>query len=287
MKNRWANSWFALCSMCAFFEMCRFGKEDETLKILAVGDIVGENGVKKLKEELPKIRQKNSIDFCIVNGENAAGGMGITTKIFNEMLNLKVDVITMGNHTWGKKDIFSFIDHPQIIRPANYSAGVVGKGMGIYNCKGKKIAVINLIGRTDMNVLSENPFLVAKDLVDKVKNNVDIIMVDFHAEATAEKIAMGYFLDGKVTAVYGTHTHVQTADEKILENGTAYITDIGMTGPYKSVIGMDADASIKRFVTSLPERYKLAEGKCKLNGCIFDINDETCRVEQITRLNIK
>ncbi|CDA16031.1 putative uncharacterized protein [Clostridium sp. CAG:571] len=264
-----------------------FGKEDETLKILAVGDIVGENGVKKLKEELPKIRQKNSIDFCIVNGENAAGGMGITTKIFNEMLNLKVDVITMGNHTWGKKDIFSFIDHPQIIRPANYSAGVVGKGMGIYNCKGKKIAVINLIGRTDMNVLSENPFLVAKDLVDKVKNNVDIIMVDFHAEATAEKIAMGYFLDGKVTAVYGTHTHVQTADEKILENGTAYITDIGMTGPYKSVIGMDADASIKRFVTSLPERYKLAEGKCKLNGCIFDINDETCRVEQITRLNIK
>ena len=264
-----------------------FGKEDETLKILAVGDIVGENGVKKLKEELPKIRQKNSIDFCIVNCENAARGMGITTKIFNEMLNLKVDVITMGNHTWGKKDIFSFIDHPQIIRPANYSAGVVGKGMGIYNCKGKKIAVINLIGRTDMNVLSENPFLVAKDLVDKVKNNVDIIMVDFHAEATAEKIAMGYFLDGKVTAVYGTHTHVQTADEKILENGTAYITDIGMTGPYKSVIGMDADASIKRFVTSLPERYKLAEGKCKLNGCIFDINDETCRVEQITRLNIK
>ena len=264
-----------------------FGKEDETLKILAVGDIVGENGVKKLKEELPKIRQKNSIDFCIVNGENAAGGMGITTKIFNEMLNLKVDVITMGNHTWGKKDIFSFIDHPQIIRPANYSAGVVGKGMGIYNCKGKKIAVINLIGRTDMNVLSENPFLVAKDLVDKVKNNVDIIMVDFHAEATAEKIAMGYFLDGKVTAIYGTHTHVQTADEKILENGTAYITDIGMTGPYKSVIGMDVDASIKRFVTSLPERYKLAEGKCKLNGCIFDINDETCRVEQVTRLNIK
>ena len=264
-----------------------FGKEDETLKILAVGDIVGENGVKKLKEELPKIRQKNSIDFCIVNGENAAGGMGITTKIFNEMLNLKVDVITMGNHTWGKKDIFSFIDHPQIIRPANYSAGVVGKGMGIYNCKGKKIAVINLIGRTDMNVLSENPFLVAKDLVDKVKNNVDIIMVDFHAEATAEKIAMGYFLDGKVTAVYGTHTHVQTADEKILENGTAYITDIGMTGPYKSVIGMDADASIKRFVTSLPERYKLADGNCMLNGCIFEINDENCKTEKIERIIVK
>lgn len=264
-----------------------FGKEDETLKILAVGDIVGENGVKKLKEELPKIRQKNSIDFCIVNGENAAGGMGITTKIFNEMLNLKVDVITMGNHTWGKKDIFSFIDHPQIIRPANYSAGVVGKGMGIYNCKGKKIAVINLIGRTDMNVLSENPFLVAKDLVDKVKNNVDIIMVDFHAEATAEKIAMGYYMDGKYTIVYGTHTHVQTADEQMLEKGTAYITDIGMTGPKKSVIGMDVGVSFKRFVTSLPERYKLADSEAMINGCVFKINDETNRTEEIIRINTK
>ena len=257
------------------------------MKVLAVGDIVGSAGINELKLRLKEIKEKENIDFTIVNGENSAEGMGITEKNFKDITSLGVDCITMGNHTWGKKDIFSFIDHPQIIRPANYSAGVVGKGMGIYNCKGKKIAVINLIGRTDMNVLSENPFLVAKDLVDKVKNNVDIIMVDFHAEATAEKIAMGYFLDGKVTAVYGTHTHVQTADEKILENGTAYITDIGMTGPYKSVIGMDVDASIKRFVTSLPERYKLAEGKCKLNGCIFDINDETCRVEQVTRLNIK
>lgn len=138
-----------------------------------------------------------------------------------------------------------------------------------------------------MNVLSENPFLVAKDLVEKLKDNTDIIIVDFHAEATAEKIAMGYFLDGKVTILYGTHTHVQTADEKILEKGTAYITDIGMTGPSKSVIGMDVDASIKRFVTSLPERYKLAEGSCLFNGCIFEINDETCRVENILRINVK
>ncbi len=138
-----------------------------------------------------------------------------------------------------------------------------------------------------MNVLSENPFLVAKDLVEKLKDNADIIIVDFHAEATAEKIAMGYFLDGKVTILYGTHTHVQTADEKILEKGTAYITDIGMTGPSKSVIGMDVDASIKRFVTSLPERYKLAEGNCSFNGCIFEINDETCRVENILRINSK
>lgn len=202
------------------------------------------------------------------------------------MLSLKIDAITMGNHTWGKKDIFTFIDHPKLIRPANYSKGVVGKGFGIYECKGKKIAVINLIGRTDMNVLSENPFLVVEDLINKIKEKVDIIIVDFHAEATAEKIAMGYFLDGKVTVMYGTHTHVQTADEKILKKGTAYITDIGMTGPKYSVIGMDIEASIKRFVTSLPERYKLAEGECILNGCIFEINDDNCTVENITRINI-
>lgn len=257
------------------------------VKILAVGDIVGENGVSKLKQELPQIMLKENIDFVIVNAENSAGGMGITTKIFENLLKLKVDVITMGNHTWGKKDIFTFIDHPQLIRPANYSKGVVGKGYGIYNCKNKKIAVINLIGRTDMNVLSENPFTVASELVEDLKEKTDMIIVDFHAEATAEKIAMGLYLDGKITALYGTHTHVQTADEQILDNGTAYITDIGMTGPRKSVIGMDPEASIKRFVTSLPERYKLAEGNCIFNACIFEINDETCRVEKINRIFIR
>ena len=255
------------------------------MKVLAVGDIVGENGVKKLKQVLPKLIEDESIDFCIVNGENSAGGMGITKKIFQDMLNLNVNVITMGNHTWGKKDIFTFIDHPKLIRPANYSKGVVGKGYGIYECKGKKIGVINLIGRTDMNILSENPFLVVEDIINKIKEKTDIIIVDFHAEATAEKIAMGYFLDGKVTAIYGTHTHVQTADEQILENKTAYITDIGMTGPKKSVIGMDVDVSIKRFVTSLPERYKLADGNCIFNGCIFEVNDSNCHVEKIKRVN--
>lgn len=254
------------------------------MRILTIGDIVGENGVKKFKEELPKIRNEENIDFIIVNAENSAGGMGITTKIFNDLLNLNVDVITMGNHTWGKKDIFSFIDHPKLIRPANYSKGVVGHGYGIYKCKDKKIGVIDLIGRTDMNVLSDNPFSKVNEIVDKIKNECDIIFVEFHAEATAEKIAMGSFLDGKVTAIYGTHTHVQTADEQILNNGTAYITDIGMTGPINSVIGMDKDASIKRFVTSLPERYKLADGKCMLNGCIFEINDENCRVIDINRI---
>mgnify|MGYP000095153489 CR=1 FL=1 len=254
------------------------------MKILTIGDIVGENGVKKFKEELPKIKQEENIDFIIVNAENSAGGMGITIKIFNELLNMNVDVITMGNHTWGKKDIFSFIDHPKLIRPANYSKGVVGKGYGIYKCKDKKIAVIDLIGRTDMNVLSDNPFTIAQEIIEKIKNECDMIFVEFHAEATAEKIAMGNFLDGKITAIYGTHTHVQTADEQIFNRGTAYITDIGMTGPIDSVIGMDKEASIKRFVTSLPERYKLADGKCMLNGCIFEVDDEKCRVININRI---
>jgi len=190
------------------------------MNILVVGDLVGECGFNKLSEEIDKIRKENAIDFVIVNGENVAEGMGINKKLFEGILKLGTDVITMGNHTWGKRDIFSFIDNPKLIRPANYPEGVCGKGYGIYDCKGKKIAVINLIGRTDMNVLSENPFLICNKIVEKIKDKVDIIIVDFHAEATAEKIAMGYYLDGKVTAVYGTHTHVQTADEKILEKGT-------------------------------------------------------------------
>lgn len=253
------------------------------MKVLAVGDIVGENGLKKLKETLPQLVESENIDFVIVNAENSAGGMGITKQIFQDLVALKVDAITMGNHTWGKKDIFSFIDHPKMIRPANYSKGVVGKGYRVYECKGKKIAVINLIGRTDIGVLSENPFLVVDGLLKEIQ--ADYIFVDFHAEATAEKIAMKYYLDGKVTAVFGTHTHIQTADEEVTNLGTGYITDIGMTGPTESVIGMDVQVSIKRFVTSLPERYKLAEGKCELNGCIFEIDDENGRTKKVVRLN--
>ena len=252
------------------------------MKILAVGDLVGECGLNILKQTLPKIRKEKNIDFVIVNAENVASGMGITAKDFNELLNLKVDVITMGNHTWAKKDIFTFIDNPKLLRPANYSKGVVGKGIGIYECKNKKIAVMNLIGRTDMHVLSENPFTVAQELLDEVK--ADIKIIDFHAEATAEKIALGYYLDGKVTAIFGTHTHVQTADEKILPNGTAYITDIGMTGPKYSVIGMNIQSSIKRFETALPERYKIAEGDCILNAVVFDIDEKTSKVKEIKRI---
>lgn len=257
------------------------------MKILAVGDLVGESGVKKLKEILPNIKKEKQIDFCIVNAENAAGGMGITISIFNELQRLNIDAITMGNHTWGKKDIFTFIDDEKINRPANYSRGVVGKGYHIYNCKDKKICVISLIGRTDIGVQSDNPFTKMEDILEEVKERADYIIVDFHAEATAEKIAMKYFLDGKVTFLFGTHTHVQTADEEITKKGTAYITDIGMTGPINSVIGMDIEASVKRFVTSLPERYKLADGDCMFNGCIIDINDENGRVTSIERIYIK
>ncbi len=254
------------------------------MKILAIGDLIGNSGIQELKKQLGKIRQEEQIDFVIVNGENAAEGMGITQKNFQDILALDVDVITMGNHTWGKKDIFKFIDHPKLIRPANYPKGVVGKGYNIYTCQNKNIAVINLIGRVDINVLSENPFIRAKEIVEKLQPEADMILVDFHAEATAEKIAMGYFLDGKVTAVYGTHTHVQTADESILPKGTAYITDIGMTGPKYSVIGMDISASLKRFETTLPERYKIATGECILNAVIFDIEDSNNRVKDIKRL---
>lgn len=257
------------------------------MKILAVGDIVGKTGVQMLKYKLPKILKEYDIDFVIVNGENAADGMGLTEKLYKEILSVGTDVVTMGNHTWAKKDIFSFIEDEKIIRPANYPDNNPGKGYRIFECKNKKIAVINLIGRVTMSVLSENPFLEARKIIDSIKNTVDIIVIDFHAEATAEKIALAYYLEGDATIIFGTHTHVQTADEQILENGTAYITDIGMTGPKVSVIGMDTKVSIKRFETSLPEKYRIAEGEGILNACVFDIDDYTNEAIGVQRIYIK
>ena len=257
------------------------------MRILAVGDIVGEAGVRKLKEQLPKLKKEKNIDFVVTNGENSAGGMGITEKNFKDIIEAGTNVITMGNHTWGKKEIFNFIEDARILRPANYPKGIPGKGKETYQCGNKKIVVMNLMGRVDINILTENPFLMAKDMVEEAQKEADIIIVDFHAEATAEKIAMGRYLDGKATIVFGTHTHVQTADEQILPNGTGYITDIGMTGPKDSVIGMDTQVSIKRFETALPEKYKLAEGECMLNAVIFEIDDETNKVKSIERENIK
>lgn len=254
------------------------------MKILAVGDLVGEIGLNKLKETLPNLIEAEKIDFVVVNVENVAGGMGITIKDFQTLDRMPIDVMTMGNHTWGKKDIFSFIDNPKILRPANYSIGVPGHGYHVYSCQGKNIAVVSLIGRTGMNVLSENPFTMMDNIITEIKETVDMIFVDFHAEATAEKIAMKYYLDGRVTGLFGTHTHVQTADEEVTSKGTGYITDLGMTGPKQSVIGMEVEASVKRFVTSLPERYKLATGKAILNGCIFEIDDVTCQTKNVYRI---
>ncbi|MCI8309720.1 MAG: TIGR00282 family metallophosphoesterase [Clostridia bacterium] len=255
------------------------------MNVLAVGDIVGRTGIDKLKEELPKIIKEYNINFTIVNGENAAEGMGLTEKMYKEILNAGANIVTMGNHTWAKKEIFNFIEDEKIIRPANYPNNNPGRGYQIIECDNKKIAVINFIGRTTMSVLSENPFLKAKEILNEIKEKVDLIFIDFHGEATAEKIAFSYFLDGEVTAVFGTHTHVQTADETILPKGTAFISDLGMTGPKYSVIGMDISASIKRFETSLPEKYKVADGKAKFNSIMFTVKDETNKVTKITRIN--
>lgn len=255
------------------------------MNILAIGDIVGNIGVKELQKRLPELKKQYNIDFCIVNGENSAEGMGITEKNFNDILKAGANCVTMGNHTWGKKEIFKFIDHPQLLRPINYPEGVCGKGYYIYTCNEKKIAVINAMGRAEINVQTENPFIIVKKVIDKIKNKVDMIFLDFHAEATAEKQAMGYFLDGEITAMFGTHSHVQTADEKILEKGTGYITDIGMTGPKVSVLGMNKEAALKRFLTALPEKYRVADGECILNGCVFKIDDSTNKVKQIIRIS--
>ena len=255
------------------------------MNILAVGDIVGTIGVKELQKRLQKIKSEYNVDFAIVNGENAAEGMGITLKNFKDILSAGADCVTMGNHTWGKKEIFSFIDEPKLIRPANYPKSVCGKGYNIYKCKDKKIAVINALGRAEISIMLDNPFEVVREIIQKIKPEVDIIMFDFHAEATAEKKAMAYYLDGEITAIFGTHTHTQTADEQILEKGTAFITDIGMTGPKNGVIGMDKDAALKRFTTSLPERYKIATGEAMFNSVLFAIDDNTNKVTKIVKIN--
>ena len=256
------------------------------MKILTIGDIVGKCGLQKLKEELPRIVKENEIDFVIVNGENAADGMGLLEKQYREILALGVDVVTMGNHTWAKKDIFNFIEDERIVRPANYSKNNPGKGYRILECKknGKKVAVINLIGRVTMGVLSDNPFTKSKEIIADIKNSVDIIVVDFHAEATAEKIALYNYLDGEANIIFGTHTHVQTADEQIINNMT-YITDAGFCGATDSVIGMEYATSLRRMTTLLPERYEVAVNPpCTINAVEVSIVDET--VTAIKRINV-
>ena len=258
------------------------------MNFLVIGDIVGKTGMEALKKHISNLKEQHNIDFTIVNGENSADGMGITKNILKDLYALGVDCITLGNHTWGKKDIFSFIDEEErIIRPANYAEGVCGKGSTLLNCKGKNIGVINLIGRVNTGGSYDSPFAAADREIEKLKEKgADFIVVDFHAEATAEKIALGYYLKDKVNIVFGTHTHVQTADEKIYDSGMGYITDVGMTGPVNSIIGMEINAAMKRFLTQIPERYTCADGPFMLNGVVFESDDNSKKVTKITRISL-
>jgi len=255
------------------------------MRILAIGDVIGSPGRNYLKEHLKEIKEKYQIDFIIANGENSSAGLGMEPKAANELFDAGVNAITLGNHTWRKRDILKIIDDPRIVRPINYLPNTAGCGCRIITFQEKKIAIINAVGRVYMEPVS-NPFVEVNKKVNEIKDTVDIIIVDFHAEATSEKIAMGYYLDGRVNVVYGTHTHVQTADEKILTKGTAYITDIGMTGPYESVIGADKHIVINTFTTEIPDRKPVAGGEAFFNGIIVEINNDTNRAESIKRLNI-
>ena len=254
------------------------------MKIMLVGDVVGRTGRKAFDRYTKELRQKYNVDMVIVNGENSAGGKGISRKSMDELLRGGADVITSGNHIWDNREVYRFIDQePYLVRPANYPQGAPGKGWCIYPFRSANVAVINLSGRAFMPDM-DCPFQKIEDILSEIGNEADIFVLDFHAETTSEKMAMGFYLDGRVQAVVGTHTHIQTSDARILPKGTGYITDLGMTGPKNSVIGMDIEASLKRFLTTLPERYKIATGECMFNGVIFDIDDNTNKAISVTRV---
>ncbi len=258
------------------------------MKILAIGDIVGERAVEELSKQLPEIIKQNQIDFTIVNGENAANGNGLTKELFDKIINAGAEVVTMGNHTWGKEEIYDFIEDNKIIRPANITKGIPGKGYTIIQKGNIKIAVINLIGRRMMEGVyySNNPFTTVEEILEKIEEDIKIIMVDFHAQSTGEKFNMAYFLEGRVSAVYGTHTHVQTADEMILPKGTAFITDLGMTGACLSDLGCDVENSIKRYLQDKPVEDIMSTNPIMINGCIFDIDETTGKAREIKRIHI-
>ena len=256
------------------------------MKFLIVGDVIGKPGRRVLSTQLEKIRQTFDIDAVVVNGENAAGGLGITREVCEEILALGVDVITTGNHVWDKKEILEYIgEQPRLLRPLNYPEGVPGRGSGIFESGNKKWAAINLSGRVFMSPL-DCPFQTVRKEVEYLKQFTSIIIVDFHAEASSEKVAMGWFLDGKVSCIFGTHTHVATADERILPQGTAYITDVGMTGAQDSVIGIEINEIIERFLKQMPFRYKVARHNLKLNGVVVEIDEDTGRALDIFRISI-
>lgn len=255
------------------------------MRLLMIGDIVGRPGRRAVKQNLPDLLADKKIDLVIANGENAAGGNGITREVAREMLSCGVDVITMGNHVWNQKESYTYIEkESRIIRPGNYPPGTPGRGAGIFKAKnGIDVGVVNISGRVFMQEL-DCPFRKADELVNGLKGKADIVIVDFHAEASSEKMAMGWYLDGRVSAVCGTHTHVQTADERVLPGGTAYISDVGMTGPADSVIGVKKELVIEKFITQMPRRFEVAEGLFQFNAAIIEIDPLTARAVHIERI---
>jgi len=257
------------------------------MKILFIGDVVGSPGREMVKEYLPKLKEKYRPHLTIINGENAASGKGITEKIYKQFMEWGAQVITMGNHTWDKKEIFEFIDDAKyMIRPANFPKGTPGKGIIYMNINGVEVAIINLQGRTFLPAI-DDPFLKVDELIEEAKKRTNIIFIDFHAEATSEKQAIGWYVNGSASAVVGTHTHTQTADERILPQGTAYITDVGMTGPYDGILGVDRDAVIKRFLTSLPVRFEVTKnGRTQLGAVVITIDNHSGKATNIERILI-
>ena len=255
------------------------------MRFLLIGDVVGRPGRKCLHDLLPQIRINYQVDFTIANGENLASGTGINKKTAEELFESGVDFITTGNHVWDKKEAIEYLDKEQrIIRPLNYPPQAPGRGYAITECKGIKIGIINTSGRVYMPAL-DCPFRTVAEAVQTIRKQTKIIIVDFHAEATSEKIALGRYLDGNVSAVVGTHTHVQTADERILRGGTAYITDLGMTGPVESVLGMDPEKVMTKFLTQMPVRFEVAsKGPLQFNGVLIDVDENTGLATGISRL---
>ncbi len=255
------------------------------MRVLMVGDVVGKSGRKATQEWLPILREEHAIDFVIVNGENSAGGIGITPDIARSFYNQSgVDVVTLGNHAWGKREIFPYLDEePRLLRPANYPPGAPGKGYGIYPSPQGPVAVVSLQGRTFMEPV-DDPFRAADAILETLRRSTRMIFIDFHAEATSEKQAFGWYVDGRASAVVGTHTHVQTADERILPEGTAYLTDVGMTGPMDSIIGMRRDIVIPKFLSLLPARFEVEEGESRLCAVLIDIEPATGRASAIRRI---
>ena len=249
-----------------------------------IGDVVGSSGRQAVERELSGLRNRYAPDCVIINGENAAGGFGITPEIADRFFAMGADVITLGNHSWNKREIYQYIDRePRLLRPANFAPGAPGSGWGIFNINGVKLCVMSLQGRALMEPL-DCPFRTADHILKEVAAETSIIVVDFHAETTSEKRAFGFYVDGRVSAVIGTHTHVQTADAQILSKGTAFLTDVGMTGPKDSVIGMKVEAVVPKFVTQMPSRFEVSENEAQLCAVLLDIDAFTGRAVDIKRI---